>query len=90
MDDTFAALINLYEDMLCELRDEVTALGGYVKDFSPETSKVNIVIDPKLQSYAEEYIADLLIRYDRRRNTIMCGDAFIGVKLLLFHSEQGN
>ena len=87
MDKTLLALVNLYQEMMDELEREMSALGGSVKDFSPDDLNINVVVDPKLQTYAEEFIADLMTRYSIRRDKIINDDAFIGLKLLLLQQD---
>ena len=87
MDKTLLALVNLYQEMMGELEREMSALGGSVKDFSPDDLNINVVVDPKLQTYAEEFIADLMTRYSIRRDKIINDDAFIGLKLLLLQQD---
>lgn len=88
MDYTFLALAQLYEEFRQEIIASVEALGGKIEDLSPTDLCGRIVIDPKLQSYAEECIADALIRYNKRKNAILNNDAFIGVKILLANSDN--
>jgi len=88
MDKTLLALVNLYQEMMDELEREMSALGGSVKDFSPDDLNINVVVDPKLQTYAEEFIADLMTRYSIRRDKIINDDAFIGLKLLLLKQDS--
>lgn len=88
MDRTCLALIQLYDRMRKELEDEIGSLGGNVKCFSPETFNVEIVIDPKLQTYAEECVAELIIRYNNKRKKIMADDIFIGLKLLMYTVDK--
>lgn len=87
MDKTLLALVNLYQEMMDELEREMSALGGSVKDFSPDDLNINVVVDPKLQTYAEEFIADLMTRYSIRRDKIINDDAFTGLKLLLLQQD---
>lgn len=88
MDKTLLALVNLYQEMMDELEREMSALGGSVKDFSPDDLNINVVVDPKLQTYAEEFIADLMTRYSIRRDKIINDDAFTGLKLLLLQQDS--
>lgn len=87
MDKSLLALVDLYQEMMEELEREMEDLGGYIKDFSPDDFSINVVVDPKLQTYAEEFIADLMTRYTNRRNKILNDDVFIGLKMLLFQQE---
>lgn len=87
MDKTFLALNKAYEDFRSEVIALVEALGGTIEDLSPTNLCGKIVIDTKLQTYAEECIADALIRYSRKRDRILCSDVFIGVKLMLLEKE---
>ncbi|MBV5347162.1 hypothetical protein JZU46_02950 [bacterium] len=89
MTKTFTALIKLHNDLLAEVESELAALGGKVKVFSPEDSTIDIDIDPDLQTYAEEYLSDVIIRFNNARKKILIQDPFIGVKLLLFSRKDG-
>ena len=87
MDKTFLALNEAYEEFRLEVIASIKALGGTIEDLSPTELYGKIIIDPKLQSYAEECIADALIRYNKKRDRILMSDSFIGVKLMLLEQE---
>ncbi len=90
MDKTFLKLDQLYDEMLQELEDEMVALGGEVENFSPEEQIMHVVVEPSLQEYAEQFIGDLIIKYEKKRNRILQSDVFIGVKTILLENEDSN
>lgn len=87
MDRTVVRLVELYDEMYDELRAEMEVLGGTIDEFDPEDQLMYVTVEPKLQEYAEEYIADLIARYNKKRKDIIRRDVFMGVKNIL--SEDG-
>ncbi len=90
MDKTFLKLDQLYDEMLQELEDEMVALGGEVENFSPEEQIMHVVVEPSIQEYDEQFIGDLIIKYEKKRNRILQSDVFIGVKTILLENEDSN
>lgn len=88
MDKTYVKLAELYDSMLEELTNEMDVLGGKVEEFSMDTFSIYVTVDPSLQKYVEDYIAELIIKYDKKRKEIIKSDVFIGVKNILLDNED--
>lgn len=83
MDHTFYELKDLYEKMYSKLENEVAALDGEIKEFSPEIQSIYIEVDPKFKDYIEEFAMELLAEYTPKLQKVMQEDVFFGVKTLL-------
>lgn len=88
MDKTFLKIARLYDEMYLELAEEIQVLGGKIEEFSPEELCIYVTVDPSLQSYTEDLIKRLVLKYDKRRRRIVNADAFIGVKSILLENDN--
>lgn len=86
-DRTVKKLYQLYSEMFLELTEKMEELGGTLDKFSAKDSIIHVTVEPELQAYAEEYIQDLIAKYNKKRSKILNNDIFIGVKTML--SKQG-
>jgi len=87
MDETFLKLAALYDEMYGELDAEMKALNGKVNEFSYEEMAIYVTVAPELQEYAENWINELIVKYNKKRRVIMRQDVFIGVKTILLEQH---